>query len=305
MDALLGSRALVELILVNCLLGFSQYVVLRAGVFSVATAGVTAIGAYAAALLHVRAGVPVALSLVVAAVLGAAVALVLSAPLARLRGVYQAIATLAFVQIVLSLNLAATELTGGAVGLNGIPKAVGLWTLLAVTAGVMFLLASINRTSLGRAFDAVRQDETVAVALGIPVARTHAVAFGLSGTIAGLTGGLIAFNSYSLTPEEFGFGMLVVALAFVVLGGYLSVWGPLAGAVLLTVLPEVARPLADQRMLLHGGLLVVVITFMQHGMVDTVRLAWTELRHRKLAKSEPSGQGRPAPHPIVAREAGN
>jgi branched-chain amino acid transport system permease protein len=289
--------------LVNCLLGLSQYVVLRAGVFSVATAGVAAIGAYAAALLHIRAGVPVVLAIAAATVMGAAVSLVLSVPLARLRGVYQAIATLAFVQIVLSLNLAATDLTGGALGLNGIPKWVGFWTLLVATAGALVLLNSISRTSLGRAFDAVRQDETVAVALGIPVARTHAVAFGLSGAIAGLAGGLIAFHSYSLTPEEFGFSMLVAALAFVVLGGNLTAWGPVAGAVVLTALPEVARPLAEQRMLLHGGLLIAVMVFMQHGMVDTLRLACAEF-HRRKSASAPSPNPRVIAQGVVAREAG-
>lgn len=291
MDFLLGWKPLAELMLLNCLLGLSQYIVLRAGVFSVATAGIAAIGAYTAALLHTRAGVPALVALAAAVVLGIAVSLVLSLPLARLRGVYQAIATLAFVQIVLSLNLAATDFTGGAVGLNGIPKSVGFWTLLVCTGLVLVLLDAAGRTSLGRAFDAVRQDETVAVALGIHVARTHAIAFGLSGAIAGLAGGLLAFHSYSLTPEEFGFGMLVAALAFVVLGGHLTPWGAVAGAVVLTALPEVARPLAEQRMLLHGGLLIVVITFMQHGMVDSLRLAWHDMRRRKQPFAPVSTRG--------------
>jgi branched-chain amino acid transport system permease protein len=272
-------------------------------VFSVATAGLAAIGAYAAALLHVRAGVPPVMAVAAATVLGTATALFLSVPLARLRGVYQAIATLAFVQIVLSLNLAATDLTGGALGLNGIPKRVGFWTLLVTTAGVLALLNLTSRTALGKAFDAVRQDETVAIALGIPVPRTHATAFGLSGAIAGLAGGLMAFQSYSLTPEEFGFSMLVAALAFVVLGGYLTAWGPVAGALVLTALPEVARPLADQRMLLHGGLLIVVITFMQHGIVDTLRLAYAGFHRRKRA-SAPSSNPADISRGIVAREAG-
>jgi len=281
--------------LINCLLGLSQYVVLRAGVFSVATAGLAGIGAYASALLHMRAGLPVPLALASAAMLGLVVALLLSVPLARLRGVYQAMATLAFVQIVLSLNLSTTGLTGGALGINAIPKWFGFWTLLVITSVVAFVLHSMSRTSLGRAFDAVRQDETVAVTLGISVTRTHAVAFGLSGLISSLAGGLIAFNSYSLVPDEFGFNMLVAALAFVVLGGYLSVWGPIAGAIILTALPELARPLAEQRMLIHGALLIVVIGCLQHGIVDTMRFAWRDRqRHRAGAlEAAPVGQSNP------------
>lgn len=284
MGALLSWIPLAEIMLVNCLLGLSQYVVLRAGVFSVATAGLAGIGAYAAALLQMRAGWPVPLALLTSAALGLVVALILSFPLAKLRGVYQAIATLAFVQIVLSLNL-ASELTGGAVGLNGIPKSVGFWTLLAITSVIVFVLHSMSKTALGRAFDTVRQDETVAVSLGISVARTHAIAFAISGCISGLAGGLIAFHSYSLVPEEFGFGMLVAALAFVVLGGHLSVWGPLAGAVILSALPEIGRPFAEQRMLMHGVLLIVVIGCLQHGVVDTLRFAWRDRRRRNLATS--------------------
>lgn len=282
-DFLIGWRPLAELMLCNCLLALSQYVVLRAGVFSLATAGFAAIGAYAAALLHMTAGWPVPAALVAATLLGLAAALLLSLPLARLRGVFQAIATVAFVQIVLALNLNSTNLTGGALGLNGIPKRVGFWTLLCVVAFLVYMLAAISRTALGRAFDAARQDETVAVALGISVARTHAIAFAISGAIGGAAGGLIAFNAYSLVPDEFGFGMLVAALTFVVLGGRLSVWGPLVGAAILTALPELARPLAEQRMLIHGALLIVVIGYLRHGVVDTLRFAW---RNRRLARRQ-------------------
>jgi branched-chain amino acid transport system permease protein len=289
-DFLIGWQSLAELMLINCLLALSQYVVLRAGVFSVATAAFAALGAYGAALMHIRIGVPAPLALVFAVFLGLASSLLLSLPLARLRGVFQAIATLAFVQIVMALNLNATDLTGGALGLNGIPKSVGFWTLLCATGLLTYAFAAMSRTALGSAFDAVRQDETVAATLGISIRRTHAMAFALSGAVSGLAGGLIAFHDYSLVPEQFGFSMLVAALAFVVLGGHLSVWGPLAGAVILTALPEVARPVAEQRMLVHGGLLIVVIAYLQHGVVDTLRLRWRRPSRRLV---DPSRVGAP------------
>ena len=97
----------------------------------------------------------------------------------------------------------------------------------------------------------------MAVALGISVVRYHALAFTLSGAIAGFTGGLYAFNRFSLVPDQFGFSMLVASLAAVVLGGRISVLGPVVGTAVLAVLPELARSFAEQRYLLHGGLRAV------------------------------------------------
>lgn len=269
--------------ILDCGFAFSQYVVLRAGVFSVATAGFASLGAYAGALLTMRLGLPPALSLCGSLLVGALAGTLLSVPLARLRGVFQAIATLAFVQIVLSVALFAEPLTGGALGLNGIPQAVRLPHLILFLIVLLYLLHALGIGSIGRAFDAARQDETVAVALGISVVRHHALAFTLSGAIAGLTGGLYAFNRYSLVPDQFGFAMLVASLAAVVLGGRISVLGPVVGTAVLAVLPELARGLAEQRYLLHGVLLVLVIIFLPDGIVDSLAF---RLRQGRAARQE-------------------
>jgi branched-chain amino acid transport system permease protein len=274
-------QALFDLILLDCGLALSQFVVLRAGVFSVATPGLASIGAYTAAILTLRAGVPASVGLLAAMLAGTAAALLLSLPLSRLRGVFQAIATVAMVQIVLSLALYATDITGGANGLNGIPKQVGTLQLLVVMGVVVYVLVCLGRSRVGYAFDAMRQDETVATSLGISVARFQALAFALSGAIAGLTGALMAYHNYSVVPEEFGFGMLITVLAYVVLGGRRSVLGPLVGAVTLSILPELARPLADNRLIVHGALLMLVIIYLPHGIVDSLWIVY----HRRLGRS--------------------
>jgi len=271
---LLAYLPLLASAILDCGFAFSQYVVLRAGVFSVATAGFASLGAYAGALLTIRLGLPPALSLIGSLVVGAAAGALLSIPLARLRGVFQAIATLAFVQIVLSVSLFVEPVTGGALGLNGIPQAIQLWHLVIFLLVLLYLLHALGGSSIGRAFDAARQDETVAVALGISVVRYHALAFTLSGGIAGFTGGLYAFNRYSLVPDQFGFAMLVASLAAVVLGGRISVLGPVVGTAVLALLPELARGFAEQRYLLHGALLMLVIIFLPDGIVDTAKFRW-------------------------------
>jgi len=269
-----GYQSILNIVLLNCGLALSQFVVLRAGVFSVATPALASIGAYTAGILTVRYGAGAAVGLIAAALAGIAVALVLSVPLARLRGVFQAIATVAFAQIVLSLSLYATELTGGANGLNGIPRLVDTPGLLVWIVAAVYVLACLSRSRTGFAFDAIRQDETVAVTLGISAVRYHTLAFALSGAIAGITGGLMAYHNRSVAPEEFGFGMLVTVLAYVVLGGRRSVLGPLVGAAILSLLPEIARPLADNRLIVHGAVLMLVITYLPHGIVDTLMIAY-------------------------------
>jgi branched-chain amino acid transport system permease protein len=282
-DWILAYLPLVSQAVLACGFALSQYVVLRAGVFSVATAGFASLGAYTAAILTMRLGVPPALSLCASLLVGALAGGILSIPLARLRGVFQAIATLAFVQIVLSVNLYIEPITNGALGINGIPHVVETWHLLLFLAILVYLLLAIGGSSIGRAFDAARQDETVAVALGISVVRYHALAFVLSGAIAGVTGGLYAFHRYSIVPEQFGFALLVESLAAVVLGGRISVAGPIVGAVVLAILPELARGLAEQRYLLHGALLMLVIIYLPDGIVDTIKFRLASRASQRLA----------------------
>ncbi|MBN8962779.1 MAG: branched-chain amino acid ABC transporter permease [Rhizobiales bacterium] len=271
MSFLAAYHPLIDLLLLNCGCAFGQYIVLRAGAFSIANAGLTSIGAYTAAILATRYGIGLGGTLLCSTAVGLVVAILLSLPLARLRGVYQAIATLAFVQIVLTLALYAEGLTGGALGLNAIPKLVGTPTLLICVLAVFYLMAALDRTRLGQAFDAIRQDEIVAATLGVQIASTQVVAFALSGAISGLFGGLIALHTYSIDPNQFGFPMLVSLLAMVVLGGRRSIYGPIVGATILTLLPEIARPLSDNRTLVHGIMLILIIVFLPRGVVDSLR----------------------------------
>jgi branched-chain amino acid transport system permease protein len=272
---------ILDLYLLHLGFAFSQYLVLRAGVFSLATAALAGIGAYTAGILAVKHGVHPGLGIVAAVGMGMAAALFLSWPLARLRGVYQAIATLAFVQIVLSLNIWAEGLTGGAMGLMNIPRVVGTPALLAAAIGVTWLVWALGTTRIGRTFDVIRENEAVAVSLGVSVPRYQALAFAISGAIAGLFGALEAFHSYALDPNIFGFSFLIATLSYVVFGGRKSVLGPLVGTAVLILLPELARPLAENRVLVYGLLLILVINFLPKGVADT---ALDALRRRRLAR---------------------
>jgi branched-chain amino acid transport system permease protein len=283
MNFIIANLPLLDLILIGTGYAFSQYIVLRSGTFSVATPAFAAIGAYCAAILTVKQGFHPAISVLVSTLVGLGSGLLLSWPLARLRGVYQAIASMAFVEIVLSLNLYSEGLTGGPLGFNGIPRVVTTWMLFVAVVLLILVLRAMGQGAVGRVFDAMRQDVAVAASLGVNPTRYNALAFALSGAIAGLFGALDALRNFSLSPEQFGFPMLVAVLSYVILGGRRSVWGPVVVATILVTLPEIARPLAENRMAIYGLLLVVAIVYMPYGAADTL-IAY--LKRKRLARSD-------------------
>ena len=273
---------LLDLIFVGTGYALSQAIVFRAGTFSVATSGFAAVGAYAAAILTVKHGFHPAAGVVIGTLLGLLCGLLLSVPLARLRGVYQAIASLAFVEIVVALILFFEELTGGPLGFHNIPRSATTWTLFLVMLATMALLILLGKGGIGRAFDAIRQDPPVAASLGVNPTKYHVLSFALSGALAGLFGGLDAMRNFSLTAEQFGFAILIGTLSAVVLGGRRSVMGPLVGTTILVLLPEIFRPLADYRQAIYGLLLVVVMAFLPFGVYDTIIM---KLHNRRLARA--------------------
>ncbi len=282
MDFLAPHLPLLDLIFIGTGYALSQAIVFRAGTFSVATSGFAALGAYCAAILTVKHGLHPAAAVGCGVLLGLLCGLLLSMPLARLRGTYQAIASLAFVEILVALILYFEGLTGGPLGFHNIPRLATPWMLFAAMVATMALLIVLGQGGIGRAFDAMRQDPAVAASLGVNPTKYHVLSFALSGAIAGLFGGLDALRNFSLTAEQFGFGILIGTLSAVVLGGRRSVFGPLVGTTILVLLPEVFRPLADYRQAVYGLLLVVVMAFLPFGVFDSIVM---KLHNRRLARA--------------------
>lgn len=270
---------------------YSQQIVLRSGVFSLASAAFAAMGAYACAYAVVRLGVPVIGGVFFGVLLGGFISFLVSIPLARLRGVYQAIATLALVEVVVALALYAEPITGGVVGFNNIPKKIGTLEILVANIVVIYLMYAMNISRIGRAFDALRQDEYVAASLGVSTRNVHALAFIASGVIGGLFGALQSMHSYNVEPHQFGFGFMVTTLAAIVVGGRRTLLGPIVGSAIVVLLPELARPLAEYRQILVGAVLVLVVLFAPQGLGDSF-LNW--LRHRRV-------QAAPSPAPVPAQ----
>jgi branched-chain amino acid transport system permease protein len=262
----------------NVLLALSIYLTLACGLLTVANAAFMALGAYTAALLTLEIGIPFGLALLAGIVLPAFVALLMGGPTLRLSGVYLAMATLAFGEVVRIVILNADHLTGGALGLNGIPQLTQGFHVAASLAVTLYLVLRLANSRVGRVMTAICQDETAAELVGVDVRAYKLLVFVLGAGLAGLAGGLNAHFTFFISPNEFGFERAVEILAMGVLGGTGSPWGAVIGGVLITLLPEVLRGLGQYRPLISGAVLIVVILYSPKGIWELLRRSGETVR---------------------------
>jgi branched-chain amino acid transport system permease protein len=272
-------NSLIYTVGIHILLALSIWLTLACGLLSLANAAFMGIGAYTAALLTLNLGWPFPVALAAGALAPAVVALIICVPTLRLSGVYLAMATLAFGEVsrVTILNL---EITGGPEGLNGIPLLTEWWHIVLILLVVGYGLARLRRSRVGRAFEAIKEDEVAARLMGIDVDRHKLLAFTLGAVIAGLAGALNAHYTFFISPREYGFENAVDILTMTVLGGISSLIGPALGATILTLLPELLRFLHDYRLAVNGVILVLVVLFLPTGLWDSRRIrAWFKRRN--------------------------
>jgi branched-chain amino acid transport system permease protein len=261
----------------NMLLALSIYVTLSCGMLAMANAAFMGIGAYSAAYVTVNHGLPLPLALALGVVMPSAVAYVIGKLTLRLSGVYLAMATLGFGEVVRVGILIAEPWTGGALGLNGIPQLAQWWHValaVFVTAGLLWRLRS---TKAGRAFDAIREDEVAAGMMGVHVSAYKLSAFVAGAAIAGLAGGLNAHLTFFIGPQEYGFDRGVEILTMTVLGGITGPLGPIVGSAVMTVLPEALRFLSDFRLIVNGLALIIITLFLPLGIVGSLQSRRTRL----------------------------
>ena len=255
----------------NGLLALSIYLTLSCGMLAMANAAFMAIGAYTSAVLTMSYGLPFPLTLAAGMAAPALLAFVIGKPTLRLSGVYLAMATLAFGEVVRIALLNAESITGGALGLNGIPQLTQWWHVAIAVLLSLALLWRLRRSTIGRAFESIKEDETAAGLMGIDVAAHKMLAFVLGAAIAGLAGGLNAHLTFFIGPNEFGFDRAVDILTMTILGGINSLTGPIVGAVILTLLPELLRSFKDFRLVVNGFILVLIVLFLPKGIWDPAR----------------------------------
>ncbi|HGY1014898.1 TPA: high-affinity branched-chain amino acid ABC transporter permease LivM [Aeromonas salmonicida subsp. smithia] len=301
-----GAIDLATLALIYIMLGLGLNVVVGlAGLLDLGYVGFYAVGAYSYALLNTYFGLSFWECLPIAGLMAATFGFLLGFPVLRLRGDYLAIVTLGFGEIIRILLNNMTSLTGGPNGISGIPKPTlaglefnrtvkdgGFGTFhdffdiaynanhkviflylmaLVLVVATLFVINRLLRMPLGRAWEALREDEIACKSLGLNPTIIKLTAFTIGATFAGFAGSFFASRQGFISPESFVFIESAIVLAIVVLGGMGSQIGVVLAAIVMTVLPELAREFNEYRMLMFGLLMVFMMIWRPQGLLPMTR----------------------------------
>lgn len=264
----------------NLILGYT-------GLFTLCHAAFFGMGAYTSAIMTGSYGLPIWLGFLCSGFIAAIFGLLIAWPSLKLRGDYLAIVTLGFGQIVRLVELNEQWLTNGAMGIRAIPKPTlfGVsfgrvhfyYLALAIALITIFIVYRIAHTRIGRALISIREDDSAAMAMGINVRHYKMLAFGVGCFAAGLMGSVYAHYITFVSPDQYTFQISVNIFIMVVLGGMGTTMGPVVGACVLTLLPEVLRFIGDWRMLIYGVLLVLFMIFRPQGILGSFQVGGTSI----------------------------
>jgi branched-chain amino acid transport system permease protein len=277
----------------NLLIGY-------AGQFAFSHAAMFGIGAYATGLTMLDAHLPFPLALLCGMLAAGTVGVLISIPAFRLSGVYLGLTTLAFAEFTSWVMVHGKSVTRGASGFSvpaisfnpfPVSNATGTFYVAWFSAVVVLFFAwRLVRSRIGRAFAAIRDDETSAEALGINIRLYKGIAFGTSSALAGLAGGLFAVTLGYVSPESFDITQMVLQLTMILFGGLGSLAGSVFGAASIVVLNEVTRELKGVQEIVYGVLLLLFVRFQPRGIAAiAARLlpGWREDMHMPAESQRP------------------
>ena len=300
-------------VLIYVMLGWGLNVVVGlAGLLDLGYVAFYAVGAYTYALLVTQFGISFWWCLPIAGLFAAAFGIVLGYPTLRLRGDYLAIVTLGFGEIIRLVLLNWTDLTQGPNGISSIPRpslfglpfappgdaatvagALGIeyapWhrtvflylLILGLALLTNLLVLRLRRLPIGRAWEAMREDEIACKALGINVTNVKLSAFALGAALGGFAGVFFAARQGFISPESFTFAESAVILAIVVLGGSGSQFGVVLAACVLVLLPELGRHFNEYRMLLFGAAMMAIMVWRPGGLLAERRVTLSSVRKER------------------------
>jgi len=272
--------------LVYVMLGLGLNIVVGlAGLLDLGYVAFYAVGAYAYALLNLHYGISFWVVLPISAVLGAICGTLLGYPVLRLKGDYLAIVTLGFGEIIRIILENWDDFSNGPRGVGNIPAPSFFgyrfeqhnsviyiyFIVIALVLMTIFFVGRLENSRIGRAWIALRDDEIACQAMGIDKFKTKLTAFALGATWASIGGVVFAAKTSFINPMSFTIWESITILCVVVIGGMGSAIGVIAGALVLILLPEYLRAVAEYRMLVFGALQVIVMVFKPEGLIQAVR----------------------------------
>jgi branched-chain amino acid transport system permease protein len=268
-----------------------------AGQFSLGHAGFMALGAYTSAVitssLHVLPGTAVsyplfALALICGGLVASVFGLLVGIPSLRLKGDYLAITTLGLGEII-RVIIQSLNFLGAARGFTGIAKLANFFWVYAVVAIVIFTITNLVRSTYGKGFLAVRDDEIAAEAVGVDATRYKIIAFITGAFFAGIAGGLYAHFVTYINPSQFGFLRSFEIVVMVVVGGMGNIAGVILAAAVLTILPEALRAVAQYRMVIYALLLIIIMISRPQGLFGQ-RIDWGRVWRRVSRRPSPPAE---------------
>lgn len=259
------TEGILVLLAINVVFAYAAFLPMAAGQLNLGVAGFAAIGGYVSAFITNKSAIPAILAIPLGGLAASLVALAVAIPVVRTRGIYLALATFALGQIVQAtiLNL---DVVGGAAGY---PVAAFIrFPTVALFAGAVFAFVGLLfATRFGVAITAVRDDERVADLMGLDVRAFQVAAFTIGAALAGVGGGLYAHHFNYIEAQYFSISLSITIVLYVLFGGTQSVLGPLLGAAVFTLLPELLRGSAQWRYVFFAAILIVVMVLRPQGLV--------------------------------------
>lgn len=276
-------------------LALSFQVVLRSGVFSFLSVGFFGAGGYVVADMTNH-GMPGVGSIMAAVGAAAIIGYGLSLPLVRLRGLYLGMVTFAIDQIVIVVADNGGSLTGGTVGIFGIPLVVNTAELWIIAGACVLVVSQLERRSHGRSIDALRVDEMLARSIGVQVRKERNMIFALSAALGSLAGAMHTLTFSTISTTGFGFGLIVSGLTMAVVGGVISWIGAVVGAVIVAWFPQVFSFVGGYRTIVYGMLVIVVVAYEPNGIIGLVQRGWRWMRRGRMPRTVvEAAAGPPAP----------
>ena len=256
------------------------------GLFSLGQAAFMGIGAYVAGVLVVNYQVPFLLAAVLAILVGMFIGLIVGLPTIRLRRDYIALVTFGFGEAITALLNQSVNLTGGAMGMSGIPQITTLPIALGSAIVCLFLVRNFKYSKYGRQALALRGDELAARAMGINVTRIKLISFLFATAITTYAGVLYAFYTSYVEPAMFGWTKSAEWIIIVFLGGINSLTGSVVAALFLVGLPEILRFASEYRIAIYSILVIFVLNFRPSGIFGEYELSLTSLRRLILREKK-------------------
>lgn len=283
-------------------LAVSLSLLLSVGQFSIGHAAFMGVGSYTSSILVMKLGISFWVALPLAGLAAVIVAIIIGYPTLRIKGVYFAVTTLAFCELVM-IVIGNWDFLGGWEGIHGIPAPNSLaipglpavnfssktpfyYLALVITVVTVWVVHSFQKSPIGIIFKAIRQNDTLAESMKINLLNYKLLAFGIACFFAGVSGSFYAHYFQYVSPESFDVWHSIYYLIYCILGGMESVLGPIIGGVLLTVFPEFLRASRELATLIFGSTIIAIVFFLPGGLLSIRRFApiWFSCLQKRVSR---------------------